>query len=548
MASGNQNPFNWSFFSFLQRQESWQEVNGYTVGNIHSLDTPVLVQSDSTVVGNIIAPKVIISGLLCGSLVTEEAVITANGQIWGDLFSVGIEIEPGAKIHGWLSSIEPEMAATLIGDGRVPDAAQNGDHDPQVTSLLDEEQFQSRSEPEINAYHLLQSEIANALAARAEIENEFESRIKEMAGGASEKIESLTTQLSRLQSENQSTLEKSEFLEFTLTQKEAQLEQHIDELSLTRKQISQLQEANTKLNAEYAELSEKRIHLEEEKKRLEQELSAAALEMDKQKNRILSVEEAMKGSLQHSSELQESLERWQELAEIKEKKAEDLETELNNLKIQLTTSEKRIESLQEQKQEAEERWQLTQTSLDKLRHSSGEVANEAAAEVYIEEASHTMLQLEEALLEIEEDRSAQHAWYQLNLKNRITQIELLQNQVEVQAKEVIQLEGLLAQQAKAHQDEQQAFKEEIDTLKSRLHKMKGQLEASDADLNYHLDAIKKQGQHLAEIQARLAERELQLKQAGKLLKKQKAAFKAFQHKAADHIKRLQAKLNANNPV
>ncbi|MCB8949023.1 MAG: hypothetical protein H6653_13500, partial [Ardenticatenaceae bacterium] len=75
------------------------------------------------------------------------------------------------------------------------------------------------------------------------------------------------------------------------------------------------------------------------------------------------------------------------------------------------------------------------------------------------------------------------------------------------------------------------------------------LDASETELNRFLSQTTAQGQHLAEIQARLVERELQLKQAVEkinaarsMIEKQNQAIKQIQQKAGERIRALQMQL------
>lgn len=533
---------NGSLLSFFQKKETWQEISGYHVGNIHSPDIPVLIPEGSTVVGDVFAPKIIVAGLLCGTLVSSQTEIKETGQIWGDLFTVSVTIKPGGKIQGWVNTVDEETAVSLQSDGIVPEDQTDSEAEKFINETVGSEHLSNRTSQEISTYHLLQTEIANALAARAEIEHTFDERIKEVAGGSSEKIQSLSEQLDSYQSDNINLTTDLAQTKETLTQKEAQLERHEVELELTREQISQLQQKNEEIKQEYAKLSEKRTELETANNSLNKDLTAAMLNIDKLTNRIQSVEEAMKGSLQHSSELQESLERWQELAEVTEAKAKTLEEQIATLTFQQEESEKQMEILREQKKQAESEWHKAQSDLDALRSESGFVANEAATELFIDEASIRMAQLEETLLEMAQERAEQQLWFEVNLENRLLQVNELTEQIASLNGSAEQSSEQLTEQLVESQAEVDALKSQLEAAQEKFMQAKNQAEASEADLKYHLDAIEKQGSHLAEIQERLAEREVQLMQAGKLLKKQKLAFQEFKEKAAVHIKKLQAKL------
>ena len=96
---------------------------------------------------------------------------------------------------------------------------------------------------------------------------------------------------------------------------------------------------------------------------------------------------------------------------------------------------------------------------------------------------------------------------------------------------------------------QEQLTEENTSYQMVIQEQKIQLEASEIELNRYLNQATTQGQHLAEIQARLVERELQLKQAvdkikvsRSMIEKQNQAIKQIQQKAGERIRTLQSKL------
>ena len=89
-------------------------------------------------------------------------------------------------------------------------------------------------------------------------------------------------------------------------------------------------------------------------------------------------------------------------------------------------------------------------------------------------------------------------------------------------------------------------------LQATIKEQKMQLEGSEIELKHILNQTNAQGDHLAEIQTRLVERELQLKQAIAQLKqaramieKQNQAIKQIQQKAGERIRALQTQLTKN---
>lgn len=507
-----------NLLSLLRRKEAWQEVDGYHVGNIHSPETAVSIPEGSTVVGNVFAPKVSIGGLLCGSLVATEAEIGKGGQVWGDIFAVSVAVKPGSQIMGWLKTIDEETAVYSQQEASLPLTENILEPNSTLLDQIDSDHLQETNPQAHPIFHQLLAEVTLARAARAEIEEAFDERISEVAGSSSEKIHALSDQLDQYQAENITLSNELKETQESLAQKEEQLNRHQTELELTRNQINVQQQSEAELTKEVSQLRKNRDDLERDNKHLNEELTAALINIDNLTNRVQSVEEAMKDSLQHSSELQDSLERWQELAEVTEAKAKRLEKEIATLTFEQEGSDNQLELLKEQKKQVENEWQQARTELEAFRTDDGNLANEAATELFIDEASQRMARLENSLLDMAQNRAEQQAWYQLNLENRSQKITELSDELSHLTKELAE-------------------------VKQQLGETKMKLGASEADLNYHLEEIQKQGNHLAEIQLRLSEREAQLKQARTILKKQQATFEAFKKKAAVHIKKLQAQLD-----
>lgn len=548
-----------SFLTFLQKRKEWQEVTGYHVGDIHSAATPVLITEGCTVVGNVIAPEVIVFGLLCGAVITKRATLKKQGQIWGDLFAVEFVIEEGGKIQGWISTVEPETATEWINEGHFPEE-KTTDQLPAIPKELLRNLLADKNENDVTAYHILQSEIATALAARAEIEHRFEERIDEVAGGAAEKIETLTQQLTDSEAKKQVAQDNANILNNRLDEKSAQLEHHQSELALTRKKIADLQQRNDLLESKYGKLSERHSVTEHDKRVLENNLTEARQNIEQLNRRLKSAEEALKGSLQHSSELQESLERWQELAEANEKEAETFKNRVNQIQFQLAENEKMLELVREQKKQVEDEWLQVKSEHERVLENSGAATDESATERFIEEASQRMSLLEHTLLDLLQQQEEEVSWYKLNLQNQARQLE---NAEQKLTEERGQIEALVTETEQLYKltSEQQSEIErltavinhtssehqtQLNALKAELEKANNQVEATEADLQYHIDAISRQGQHLAEVQSRLSEREVQLRQASQVIKQQKAVFQSYKEKATQRIQELQSKLKTTN--
>ncbi|MCZ7671952.1 MAG: polymer-forming cytoskeletal protein [Chloroflexi bacterium] len=78
------------FFSRFKRDPVWKEYPGYHVGDIVE-QQPVAVPAGATIVGNIVAPQIMVMGLLSGAAIGRDVVVAANGEVWGRCASGSFE-------------------------------------------------------------------------------------------------------------------------------------------------------------------------------------------------------------------------------------------------------------------------------------------------------------------------------------------------------------------------------------------------------------------------------------------------------------------------
>ncbi len=559
--NGNKLPFN--ILSFLRRSQEWLEISGYHVGDIQSEDKPILITTGATVVGDIFAPQVAVAGLLCGSVVTNHVAIEKTGQIWGDLFAQKFQLHPGGKIQGWVSTVDEETLTTMLqnkdlsAEINTPDSLQlpeNQNGSPLPTN---------RSELELTTYHQLQTEIAAAKAARAELEQSFDARLGEVAGESSSKITSLSNEVAVINSELTKTQATLTETKEALQQREAQIERQQNEIELSRHLIQEQSEKLDNLQQTKSGLSEQLQKLQGNKQQLEETLQEKTQQLEQQADRIHSIETAMQSSLQYSSDLEESLVRWQELAEVNEKRVEEIEKEVAKKQFQLDENKKLIEMLKQQKQQVEEEWQMLHAELESVRGNptrplDGPDKSQINEEV-LNAASAQVTQLEAELENLAQERAEQILWYRASLETSMSELETVRQQVAEQETEMVSLQEKVIEleeevekretaviELKAKYKEkrqqwlewQQQAREEVTSLKENLKQKENQLTASEDDLNFHLQEIQKQGGRLAEAQALLAERELQLRKAQAMVHKQNQAIKDLRTKTEAYIKKL----------
>ena len=583
----NENKKSFNPLTFLRRSQEWLEVSGYHVGDIHSEDKPVLVTSGATVVGNIFALQVKVAGLLSGSVVANRVTIEKTGQIWGDLFTQTFQLNGGGKVQGWVSALEEEVIASMLQEQSLPGDSDSPDLVQPPNSQNGTPFTQERSKSELSAFHQLQLEVATAKTARAELEQSFEARLQEVAGDSSSKLSSLSNEVASLNSELDSTKSNLQETEETLMQRDAQIERQHNELELSRNLIQEQNESLTELKSTRDDLSNQLANLQQEKQTLDDTLQEKLKQLEDQADRIHNINTSMQSSLQHSSDLEESLVRWQELAEVNEKRVEELEQEISNKQFQIDESNKMIEMVKQQKQQVEEEWQMLHTELETIRKNPTRPLDEPDDDQINEEvlaaATAQVTMLEAELENLAQERAEQILWYRASLETSMSELETvrqqsaeqetllatLQEKIDTVTQEAeerqkqlsnlqernAELEQAVSEQETAvsdlkakytaKRDEwrewQRQAREEVTALRENLKQKENQVAAGEDDLSYHLQEIEKQGNRLAEAQALLAERELQLRKARTMVTKQNKAIKDLRSKTEAYIKKLQQK-------
>lgn len=454
--------------ALLRRGEQWLEISsGYHAGDIQS-DKPVAVMFGTTVVGNVFAPKISVAGLLYGSTAARETVIQSNGQIWGDVYTGRLEIEPGGKIQGWVSSLDEEGYQTLQAEGVIPRDTQTPTPGPFETGadVLQGEKM-VRGESQIEVLRRMQIEAAAALAARAELEQTFEQRLNEVAGEATAKSASLNEELTAVRTELDTIKQRREELRQDLKSTQEQVERQAKELELARNLLNEQTENNSTLQGQLERLSFDFDEISQVRANLAGELLDANQLIDTLNDRIRSLETALQASLQHSSEQEESLLRWQELAEVTEQKVKTLEVEINQHKYKLEEHNRVVEMLKSQRQQAEQAWQELQHELEELRRK--ETRQLVSPQILIE--------VQEKAEQLEADLASANS----------------------------QLQTYEAQLTKMRAEHEQALTSLHETQQTRVADLKTQLTQAKQDAQQHEDALTWEKANLETAERSLAE-------------------------------------------
>jgi len=145
------------------------------------------VSNRGCIVGPVSAPRIVISGIVFGSVSALEVIVEPGGQIWGDVLAASMELGPGGKLHGWFSALDEGTIDLLrAGDldrGDLLDPGP-GSMRADILARFPEVSLISRDDAEVKEEKLeiwrqLRAEAALATVARAEIEAAFERRVNE---------------------------------------------------------------------------------------------------------------------------------------------------------------------------------------------------------------------------------------------------------------------------------------------------------------------------------------------------------------------------------
>lgn len=348
---------NMGAFAFLKSKTEWMEISDYYVGDVRS-DKPVAVLTGATVVGNIFAPQVRVEGLLYGTAVSQSIIINADGLIWSNVYTTRLQIEEGGKIQGFVSSIDATAYDMLCAIGNPNDLpalsfSKNIPTDAPAPPTPDQ----------LDALTRLQAEAGAALAARAELEYSFDTRLTEIVGATAARATALEKASKSTVEELMSVSQKlGETQALSQTQLE-QIQRSNDELALTHKLLQEKTGEWEELTAVYTQQSADYEQLQTKKAELDIAFYAKVQEADDYAERVTNLETALQSNLQHSAEQEDSLVRWQELGETRQKRIDELESEMELTAFKLEENSRIINMIRSQRREAEDNWKNSDEEL-----------------------------------------------------------------------------------------------------------------------------------------------------------------------------------------
>ena len=539
MAESESNPNRRRIFSLRKRETQIQEqqIRGHQSGNIRS-DESVVIEEGAVVTGDVTAPQIRVAGLLHGTAVTYDLIVTDSGQIWGDVMAAQFQLEPGGTIQGWISSISP--------DAPLPDEGKS----PAVTARLpelpeDSAPASTNAQSPDNLLRHLQNVAAEAQTDYATLKKEFNQRLEARASAAIEKSRAYTKELNSIKREFRKVEKELEKTKTALANHETTINQQIKELTSAEITTDEQRQKLDDYKQSYEAAIQEQEALEKAKNNADMTVLETMKEVDALSEQILTLETTLQTSIRRTAEQEDALLHWQELAEKNQERITKLEKEAETLNRQLEENALATGKLREKNSRLAFELQQALDEMDSLRNQLPDATTDemqfALADTHQQIA--TLNGLLEESKQLAAETEEQNIWLKANLKtaqrsleetrkNMTQHAELLE---EIQAEKeggeqtagkwktaVEEMAARLQEREKDFKsieiERTQQFEAEIAKHKEEIHHKQLQVEALEDEVEKNLTQMDEQGQRLAEIQATLIERELAIKQINHELK------------------------------
>lgn len=548
-------------FSLRKRETHIQEQNirGHQTGNIRS-DESVVIEEGAVVTGNVTAPQIRVAGLLHGTAVTYDLIITQTGQIWGDVLAAQFQLEPSGKIQGWIGTISP--------DEQLPDEEKI----PTVTDRLPELPENStaaltKATSPSNLIRHLQNTAGQAQADYIALKKEFDQRLEARAGDVLEKSRVQIKELNTAKRELKKTEKELEKTKSELAEHETTINQQIEELAEAEVRTHEQRQKLDDYKKSYEASVKEQEALKEAKNTTEMTLLETLREVDDLNEQIHTLESTLQTSIRRTVEQEDALLHWQELAEKNQERITKLEKEAETLTRQLEENALGTGKLREKNSRLEFELQQALDEMDSLRNQLPDATTEemqfalADTRQQIATLNGLLEESKQAAAEAEE----QHMWLRANLKTAQRALEesriIVTRQAnlleEIQAEKeggeqtagkwktaVEEMATRLQQKEKDFQSIKDQYIEQTKQLESQIAKLEEdvhhkqlQVATFEDEIEQNLTQMDEQGQRLAEIQATLIERELSIKQINHELKQARNKI-AWQANFINKMKRI----------
>ncbi len=568
MTESTSNPNRRRIFSLRKRETQIQEqqIRGRQTGNIRS-DESVVIEEGAIVTGDVTAPQIRIAGLLHGTAVTYDLIVTRSGQIWGDVMASQIQLEPSGQIQGWISTISP--------DEPLPD----NEKTPTVTAHLpelpeDSDIPSTRDASPNNLMRHLQNVAGKAQTDYTTLKREFDLRLEARAGDALEKSRAYTKELSTIKRELRKVEKELAKAKTELTDHETTINHQIAELAEAEVKTDEQRQKLDDYKKSYEASIKEQEALKEAKNATEMTLLETLREVDALNEQIRTLEATLQTSIQRTVEQEDALLHWQELAGKNQERITKLEKEAETLNRQLEENALATGKLREKNGLLEFEFQQALDEMNTLRNQLPDATTEemqfALADARQQIATLNGL-LEESKQAVE-DANEQNMWLKANLKTAQRSLEesriIVSRQSalleEIQAEKeggeqtagkwrtaVEEMAARLQEREKEFQsiatqntEQTKQLEAQIAQLEEEIHNKQLQVATFEDEVERNLTQMDEQGQRLAEIQATLIERELAIKQINQELKQARNKI-AWQANFINKMKRISSETIAD---
>lgn len=555
----------------FRRSSGWLELHESHAEDVWS-DVPVLVGEKGAVTGNVIAPKLVVEGVLYGFVVARDVVVRPGGQIWGDVHAKTFQIENSGRVFGWVStSGETSYESFYDGDklvAQLPEPepiqlpAQLYTPDGQSIDLVAAEDPAGQLD-RIALLRTLQGETAVALLARAELEENFEARVAEVAGDTLRLAQGLDDELAEARSRLSNTQAQLEEKGVEVRKREAHVDELHSELSGLRDLLEDRSNALDDMQGLLYERTQNLERTESARQTLEEQLQDVTIRADTMSGRAENLEGALQASLQRTTEQEEALLRWQELADVTQTQANELQKELDEAKLQVEESHGVVELLREQRARAEKAWEDAIEEMEELRAQTPDESQAiqetelrlASSDKRIGELETHINEREEAFKSLQE----QVLWQKASIETMGKQLTDSQRVIDEQNEYIDQVDGeiasvqgtseqLIALTAKLDERDERirVLTEEhemrLSTIQRQVRERDMQLEAMELELDKNYSEVKSQGSRLAEIRMELVESQLELEEVQSRLATRTQEVGMVKQIAAKHVRQLRTEL------
>ena len=529
----------------LRRRETQtheQQIRGQQTGNIRS-DEPVVIEEGAIMIGDVTAPQIRVAGLLHGTAVTYDLIVSSSGQIWGDVMAAQLQLDAGGRIQGWVGTFPPD------------DPLPNEENTSKATALLPELPAElakkapaGSTKNQLNLMRYLQNLAGQAQADFAALKKEFDERLEARAGAAFDKADGLSQKFDETKLEFKRIQKELDKTKATLAIRETALKQQADELAEAEVSITQQRQKLDDYDKSFESLVKAHETLQEAKSNADMSLLETLKDVDTLNDQIRTLEATLQTSIRRTTEQEDALLHWQELAENNQDRILKLEKENETLNRQLEENALVTGKLREKNSRLEFELQQALNEMDDLRNQLPDATVEemrfaladtrqkiATLNGLLEESKQAAANAEEqsmwleanlktAQRALEENRTVVSRQTALLEEMRLekeggkqtadkwkTAVEEIAARLQVREKEFQAIESQYTERTKE-------LASEIAELSQEVHRKQLQIDTFEDEVENHLAQMDKQGQRLAGIQANLIERDLEVKQINQELK------------------------------